>query len=888
MTNPITIGLFAHVDAGKTTLSEALLWKCGAVKEIGRVDKGNSHLDSDTVERKRGITIYSKTAPFEIDGKPYYLVDTPGHSDFLAGAWRTIGIIDIAILLVNAGDGLNPHTHKLWQLLKESSIPTIIFVNKMDMPGLDRQALCQDLKKKLTDKLIDFSDMEQFRENLAMADDRIMKAYLDTGQIPNEDIKQAFMAANIYPLLFGSALKDSGINELLSIIKNYSDSLKRPEELQAIVYKIERDDKGLKVNHIRNFKSPIRIKDEINGEKVQEIRKYRGKDYINIQVLDRGEIAGLVGPTKFRAGDLVGEKNQGTCPVKALFLFKVEAKNPGHDHRLEQAIVRLAEEFPEMEAQSDRAGQGILIKSMGKIGLEVLEDRLNDEGIGVEFSQAPIEYRESVKGKAIGIGHFEPIGHYVEVQLALEPGEVGTGIEILNCLKNPGSDNKFKIVKDSLKSGVPGVLAGRTLTDVVISILDIRESKHSQIEDFIQAGIRALRQALMQVESVLLEKFIKFRIRLDSKYYGQVIQDLQTMGIDDYHQEIGAFKTTISGRGPVSKLQKYLMDLPSKSAGSAEIDIDDGGYMPVDNPSEIIESFAYDPLKDPDFPPSSIFFKKGSGFAVDWDKVEEFAHGEIRKSFLNGDSAEETLESSLVGINQGSSLSEEKRYREKTYRISKEEIDRIFRDTFFANSNPDKERKKQYFKKIRIRKKTEEKAYKPASKPRSNFSLMKKNKEAWLLIDGYNVLNSLPQMEGRAEDMNFMRPYFIELLTEYAALIQAKIIVVFDAYRVKGGRRKIEKRGGIHVVYTEEAETADQYIAKVTKEKADKNEIIVASSDGAVQLITWKEGALVISGRELVADMIEKKEETLKEFRKTAPDPLTKRLGNERSPDEFK
>ncbi len=888
MTIPITIGLFAHVDAGKTTLSEALLWKCGAVKEMGRVDAGDSHLDADTIERKRGITIYSKSASFDIDGRPYYLVDTPGHSDFLAQAQRTIGVIDIAILLVNAGDGLSPHTSKLWKLLRESSIPTLIFVNKMDMPGIDRQALFNELKDKLTDRLIDFSNKEKLPENLAMADDGIMKAYLDKGLVSDKDIKQAFMAANIYPLLFGSALKDRGLDELLSILGNYADTLKRPEDLQAIVYRIERDAKGLKVNHIRNFKSLIKIKDEINGEKIQEIRKYRGKDYINKKDLGPGDLAGLVGPTQFKAGDFIGRKNHAGNSVKALFNFKVVRTDGGQTRGLEKALTGLAEEFPEIEPKPAGDDRGFLIKAMGKIGLELLEARLNDEGIEVEFTQAPIEYRESVKNKAIGIGHFEPIGHYAEVQLLLEPGGPGTGIKIINELQNTGADNKFKLVKGALESGVSGVLTGCPVTDLRISILDIKESKHSQIEDFIQAGTRALRQALMQAESVLLEKFIKFRIQIDSRYYGQIIQDLQAMGIDDYKEEMGPSKTLISGTGPISKLQNYFIDLPSKSSGSAEIDIDDGVYMPVDRPQAIIDSFAYDPLKDSSFPVSSIFFKKGSGFAVDWDRVSEFAHGEIQKNLLNESSEDQTLENSLVGINQGSDVSNPKRYREKAYRVSKEEIDRIFKETFYANSNPDKESKRQYFKKSRIKNRKEEKMPKPASKPLSNFSIMKKNKEAWLLIDGYNVLNSLPQMKDRAEDMNFMRPYFIELLSEYSALIQAKIIVVFDAYKVKGGRRKIEEKGGIHIVYTEEAETADQYIAKVAKEKADKNEIIVASSDGAVQLITWKEGALVISGRELVADMIEKKEETLKEFKKTAPDPLTKRLGNERNHDEFK
>lgn len=887
MKEVIAIGLFAHVDAGKTTLSEALLWKSGSIKKMGRVDHGDSLLDSNPIERSRGITVYSKSCEFELNSKKFVLVDTPGHSDLLAEAERTMPILDGAILILNASDELDSHSKILWKLLRNAKIPTIVFVNKMDLTIENQDSIEKNIKEKLSDKIVNFNgDKKNFFENLAMADNKLMELLLDNDEITEEELKIACLENRVFPLLFGSALKGVGVEKLLRVIDEYVEYRKRDEKLAAIVYKIGHDENGLNLNYIRNFSSSIKVKDELAGEKIQEIRKYQGNKYINVNKLNNGDVAVIVGPDNFCSVDFIGIKKEFISTVKSLFSFCVERIDGGDLFFLEKALYKLEEEFGEIELIGTKHASVPIIKAPGKMALEIYENRLRDFGVEVKFTKAPIDYAETIKGRAIGLGHFEPIGHYAEVQLLIEESEKNVKAkQIVDKTNYRASEGKMKAVIDALSETIPGVLTGSKLENVKISIVDIRESKHSQIEDFIQASRRAIRQGQMQLESILLEPQINFYLSLPPKLIGSIIQEFELLGIDDYEETYKGDKAIIIGKGPISILQDYFLELPSITRGNFDISIEEAGYAQVKDSQSIVDRISYDPYKDMNYPISSIFFKKGAGFSVPWDRVFEFAHSQIRRDLIYGENGnKENIDS--IEFNNHRNL---KNFKEKTYSISNDEIDKIFRETFYANSNPDKRKMKRQENKVKSKKIEAEKIDYSGKSPLSKKGGEKISERPWLLIDGYNVMNSIPALqEGIEQDLGIIRSAFVDMLSEYRALIDKEIILVFDAYKVHGGTRRIEKRSGISIVYTKEAETADQYIAEVARKKAKDHEIIVVSSDGPVQLISWKEGALVISSRELIEDMIKRKQKTVNEYRKQAPDPLTRRLGQERSLDEFK
>ncbi|MGC7872026.1 NYN domain-containing protein [Desulfosporosinus sp. SYSU MS00001] len=847
----LVIGILAHVDAGKTTLSEGILYLSGKIGKLGRVDHKNAYLDTFELERARGITIFSKQAIFEIGETQITLLDTPGHVDFSAEMERTLQVLDYAILVISGADGVQGHTKTLWRLLDMYQIPVFLFINKMDQNGTDKDYLMREIKKQLNDGCVEFEHVktDHFYDQLAMCDETMMEAYLETEHIETAQIKKAITERNVFPCFFGSALKLEGVEQFMQGIADYTIVPTYPNQFGAKIFKITRDNQGNRLTHMKLTGGKLKVKDSLNNgiweEKVNQIRIYSGQKFETVNETEAGSVLAVTGLSQTRTGEGLGIDEASNTPVLEPVLFYRIILPEGCDPRVMIPKLRqIEEEEPELHLVWDEQLQEIQAQIMGEVQIEILQNLIQSRfGVQVTFDAGRIVYKETIANAVEGVGHFEPLRHYAEVHLLLEPGEVGSGLMFdAECSEDTLSKNWQRLILTHLEEKAhKGVLTGSTITDIKITLVSGRaHTKHTEGGDFREATYRAVRQGLKEAESILLEPYYAFELELPVKMVGRAMTDIEKMhGICELSQTNGEISVLV-GSAPVLTMRNYQKEVIAYTKGLGRLFFSLKGYKPCHNAEEIIQSIGYDSERDIDNPTGSVFCAHGSGFLVDWDNVKDYMHVESyfqKKEDSTGEVAPKRV-----------SYSEEKW-------ISLDEIDQILNNTFYANQG-----KKSAWKK---RKTAHESYYEDFV----SVSSAKANKEEYLLVDGYNVIHAWPELKELADsNMDGARMKLLDSLSNYQGVRRSQIIVVFDAYLVQGHLEEVIDYHNIHLVYTREAQTADQYIEKFAHDNQKKYNITVATSDGLQQIIIRGEGCALLSARELKAEIEETNERTKQEY----------------------
>ena len=836
----LVIGILAHVDAGKTTLSESMLYLSGKIGKLGRVDNKDAYLDTYALEKARGITIFSKQAIFETGGTQIILLDTPGHVDFSAEMERTLQILDHAVLVISGADGVQGHTKTLWRLLELYRIPVFLFVNKMDQNGTDQGKLTEEIKRQLDDGCIEFGQVktEDFYEQLAMCEESMMEAYLETGQIELVQIKNAVRERKVFPCFFGSALKSEGVEQLMQGIAKYAMIPSYPDEFGAKIFKITRDEQGNRLTHMKLTGGRLKVKDALTNriweEKVNQIRIYSGQKFEAVSEVEAGSVCAVTGLSQTRPGEGLGIEEASDTPVlEPVLSYQVilpEGCDPGS---MIPRLRQIEEEEPELHIVWDEQLQEIQAQIMGEVQIEILQSLIQSRfGVAVVFGEGRIVYKETIADAVEGVGHFEPLRHYAEVHLLLEPGEPGSGLQFgAECSEDVLAQNWQRLILSHLEEKVhKGVLTGSAITDMKITLVSGRaHNKHTEGGDFREAAFRAVRQGLKEAESILLEPYYAFQMELPEIMVGRAITDIEKMhGTCEITQTNGE-TAVLAGRAPVITMRNYQKELAAYTKGLGRLFCSLKGYEPCHDAEEVIESIGYDSERDIANPAGSVFCAHGAGFPVDWNEVKDWMHVESclqKRDHLPG----KTLQ------NQAPSTEER--------RISLDEIDRIINRTFYANQG-----KKSVWKR-RIA--ASERHYDPVT----HVSRQEETKEEYLLVDGYNIIHAWPELKELAdENMDGARMKLLDSLRNYQWIRQCRIIVVFDAYRVRGHREEVIDYHNIHMVYTKEAQTADQYIEKFTHDNKRKYNMAVATSDGLQQMIVRGAGCSLLSARELKAEI---------------------------------
>lgn len=826
------IGILAHVDSGKTTLSEAMLYTSGAIDKQGRVDHGDAFLDTNNIEKDRGITIFSHQAMIKTDDAEYTLLDTPGHVDFSAETERTLCVLDYAILVISGAEGVQSHTETLWNLLKIYNIPTFIFVNKMDIAPGDNKEICAELKGKLGEGCLDFTGInEAFYEEAALLDNKLLDEYMQEGQIGEENIKNAIAERKIFPCFFGSALKNDGVKEFLKGMTKYIVNKKYSDTFGARVFKIAEDDKGKRLTFLKITGGALKVKSVVNDEKVNEIRIYSGARFNGLSEAAAGTVCAVTGLTKTLPGMGLGfEENAGELFTEPVFNYSVRLPEGVDVAVALPYFKKLAEE--ETRLNVVMSNLAINVQIMGEIQLEVLKRICADRfGLEVEFEEGSIIYKETIKGKAEGIGHYEPLRHYAEVHLLLEEGKRGSGIVIdTKCSEDVLDRNWQRLIMTHIaeKTHV-GVLCGFPITDIKITVINGRaHKKHTEGGDFRQATYRAIRNGLMQAESVLLEPWYNFTLEIPISSTGRAMTDLELMSASFSAPDTAGEMCIIKGSAPVSKIQGYQKEVTAYSRGRGKLICSFKGYGECVKSDEIIKNTGYSAEGDVENTADSVFCKNGSGFAVKWDKVAEYAH--------------------IPPLSRQSEAAKPEVKRQSSLIADEEELLRIFEQTYGKI-------KRKNVKPMRTEKEVQH--FKAAKLP---------DGPEYLLIDGYNIIFAWDELKSVAEEsLEDARILLIDKVCNYQALRGKNIILVFDAYKVKGMVREVEKIHGISVVYTKEAETADAYIEKSTERLCRKYRVKVATSDNLEQMIIFGHGAMRISASEF-KEKIENAEKEMREF----------------------
>lgn len=832
------IGILAHVDAGKTTLSEALLYNAGITKALGRVDKGNAYLDTDELEKQRGITIFSKQAEFIWKDLEVTLVDTPGHVDFSAEMERTLQILDYAILVISASNGVQSHTRTLWELLKMYKVPTIIFVNKMDMPDTDKALLLSELKSKLDDSCIDFTDIQEVMSNeeVAMTNESLMEEFLSCGKIDIEDIKRGISDREIFPCHFGSALKNDKIIDLLDGLNTYIDEKKYPDKFSAKVYKINRDSQGNRLTYIKVTGGVLRVKDIIDDseEKINQIRIYSGDKYRTANEIYSGEVCAVTGLTKTYSGENLGIENDNNDVIlEPVLMYRVVLPQEIDAAMMLSKLKQLEEEDPTLAIKWNEDLKEIQVCLMGEVQIEILKKLVLDRfKVAIEFDQGNVVYKETISNTVEGVGHFEPLRHYAEVHLRLEPGEIGSGLTFeTECSEEILAKNWQRLILTHLQEREhKGVLTGSGITDMKITLVSGRAHlKHTEGGDFRQATYRAVRQGLKMAQSVLLEPYYDFRLEIPTEMLGRAMTDIERIyGKINPPENYGEY-SVITGYAPVVTMRKYREDIAAYTKGQGKITCTLKGYLPCHNQEEIVEAYGYDSEADTFNPTGSVFCAHGAGFYVSYDKVYEYMHIGL-----------ENQPDKEYVYNDNNIVSGE--YKEEWIGI--DEVDAIINQTYNANKKSEGENKRNNWKKSR-----NEQDY---FDYKGSKSVNSETREKYLLVDGYNVIFAWDDLkELAAVNIDGARGKLMDILCNYQAICKCELIVVFDAYRVKGHDTEISDYHNIHVVFTKEAETADQYIEKFAHQNGRKYNVTVATSDGLEQIIIRGQGCNLISSREL-------------------------------------
>ena len=901
----ICTGLLAHVDAGKTTLSEALLYLGGSIRKLGRVDKGDAFLDTYSQERERGITIFSKQARILFKDMQLTLLDTPGHVDFSAEMERTLQVLDAAILIVSGSDGVQGHTRTLWRLLARYEIPVFIFVNKMDQQGTDKESIFDGLRENLSEFCVDFSyqETEGFHENIAVSDEAVLNEFLDTGKVSGETIRKLIRERKIFPCFFGSALKLSGVEELLEGLWQYTEEKEYPKKFGARVFKITRDAQGNRLTHMKITGGSLKSRDVLSGtvgmsfsangmvrekeewtEKINQIRLYSGEKFETAGEVSAGEICAVTGLSRTWAGEGLGIETKMVYPELSPVLSYSVLLPDGFDAALMLPKLRqLEEEEPQLHIVWDERNREIKAQIMGQVQTEIYRNLIQERfGIPVDFGTAGIVYKETIASTVEGVGHFEPLRHYAEVHLLLEPGQPGSGLQIsADCSEDLLDRNWQRLILTHLEEKEhSGVLIGAPVTDMKITLKSGRAHiKHTEGGDFRQATYRALRQGLMQAESILLEPYYDFRLEIPDAVVGRAMSDLDKMHGNFSLQHSGTGMTVLEGMAPMALLQDYQKEVISYTKGAGQMYLSLKGYFPCHNTEEVLEKMDYDPLRDVDNPSSSVFCAHGAGFLVEWDEVPFYMHLESclkdgREDGKNrewGDSWGWDLEEeagrifTMKGAARTAGSREEG--RKGTSFIGQEEIDEILNRTAYANRKENRSGSRNGWKKTRGR---EERDFTGEAQTRVYKQLPKR--EAYLLVDGYNVIFAWEELKELAEkNLDGARGKLLDLLCNYQAVKGCQLIAVFDAYRLAGHPTEVSDYHNIHVVFTKEAETADQYIEKFAHENSHKYDVTVATSDGLEQIIIIGEGCQLISSRELKEDMERISREIVEEYASANP-----------------
>lgn len=839
------IGVLAHVDAGKTTLSEAILFKTGIIKNLGRVDNKNTYLDTDDMEKSRGITIFSKQAVFETDTAYFTLLDTPGHVDFSAEMERTLQVLDYAILVISASDGVQGHTKTLWRLLKQYNIPTFIFVNKMDQPDNEKNSIINNLKSELSVNCIDFDilsyeDLESMAVNYAeySNDEEFLESFLDDGNINDDIIIELIGERLVFPCYFGSALKLEGIDTLLCGLDRFTfdffdDESYEDKEFGAKVYKVTRDEKNQRLVHLKITSGCLRVKDLINDEKVNQIRIYNGDKYDAINQAFPGDICAVTGLENVNSGDCLGIETY--MPMKLLepvISYQIIVPDDISSRQMYPKLKQLEEELPELSLMWNEGKDEIKVKLMGQVQIDVLKALIyNRLGFVPEFDLGSITYKETIGDSVIGVGHFEPLRHYAEVHLLIEPGERGSGISIDSNVSEDILDKNWqRLIKTHvLERTHKGVLTGSALTDVKITLINGKAHlKHTEGGDFRQATYRAIRNGLMYGEGILLEPYYDFQLYIPSEMVGKAMMDIEAMNGTMNPPDLKGDIAIISGKGPVATMRNYQVNVNSYTKGKGNITLNFAGYDVCHNQAEVIESIGYNPEEDIKNPASSVFCAHGAGFVVPWYEVRDYMH----LSFEN-----EIKRDDVFVINRKDSFD---------YTIGTDEIDEILNKTFNSNTNSHK------------------KSYKKKREPDYfNYSKVKvtpKAKEKVYIIDGYNVIFAWEDLKELSKlNIESAKDKLVSVVSEYRAIIDTNMMIVFDGYKVqdnKGSESVIEE---ITVVHTKENETADAYIERFANTNKDKLSITVVTSDSLIRQLTTGNNCRVIKSIDFKKEIEEEK-----------------------------
>ena len=827
----ITLGILAHVDSGKTTLSEAFLYATGKIRKLGRVDHKDAFLDNFDLEKQRGITIFSKQAELEYEDTKITLLDTPGHVDFSAEMERTLQVLDYAVLVVSGSEGVQGHTETLWKLLNKYNIPTFIFVNKMDMPGTNKEFALTNIKNKFGDGVIDFSVEEKDMEAIAVCDEDVLEMYMESGEISDETIADLVYERKLFPCYFGSALKNEGIDKLLDGISSYSFEPVYHEEFGAKVFKIVKEN-GVRLTYMKITGGSIKVKDIFSGitdgnqwsEKINDIRIYSGEKFKSINQADAGCVCAISGLNNTYPGQGLGFEMQSESPnLQPVLSYQIIIPDNINVNQAYKMLKELEEEDPTLSLKWNEETKEIIANVMGPIQIQVLKHVIKERfDMDVEFGTGSILYKETINNTVEGVGHFEPLKHYAEVHLLMEPGQLGSGITFeSNLNESLLSRNWQRLIMTHLaEKDHKGVLTGSPITDIHFTLVAGKAHiKHTEGGDFREATYRAIRQGLKKAESVLLEPYYNFTLKVPTENIGRAMTDIDQMSGNINQPETEGEMSVITGFAPAATIGDYINTVNEYTHGTGTLSLAYKGYGPCHNSEEIIAEKAYDSEADIANPTGSVFCSHGAGFVVPWDQVEQYMH--VKTDSKNG----EMYDIENVPVMRSANNT----YRD-SYATDKE-LEEIFEKTF----GPIK-RKKYTEKKVRHYSENKQKV------------IHKKVLPQCVLVDGYNIVFAWDELKKIAKtNIDGARDRLLDIMCNYQGFKGNTVIVVFDAYNVKKHAETVSKYHNIYVVYTKEAETADMYIAKTTHKLANKFQVTVATSDALEQLIIMGHGALRMS-----------------------------------------
>lgn len=853
----IVFGILAQVDAGKTTLSESLLLSAGVLKKAGRVDKKDAFLDNYELERERGITIFSKQAEFQAFGKDFTLLDTPGHVDFSVEMERVLSVLDVAVLVISASAGVQSQVSAIWKLLKHYDIPTFIFVNKMDQPDTSKEKILIELKEKLDSNIIDYVDAgsdkeeyDRFVEEVSLCDEAVLEAYMETGSVDFADIQNLVRNRKFFPVFFGSALKNEGVDEFL---KSFAALVIPPvygNEFAARVFKIARDDAGNRLTYMKLMGGSLSVREMIGDEKVTGIRIYSGEKYESRDRVEAGEVCVVTGLKGTKAGKGLGLLS-GTeigSVLKQVMSYKVELPEDEPAHVFLPKIREISEEIPELSVKYSEEKKEINISLMGEVQTEVLKHLIKERyNVDIGFGEGHTLYKETIAETVYGVGHFEPLRHYAEVELRLEPAERGSGLSFASEVSEDElSLNYQRLILSHLEEKeYKGVLTGSPITDMKITLVAGRAHlKHTEGGDFRQATYRAVRQGLMQAGSVLLEPVYEFKLEVPEEAIGRAMTDIGKMNGSFTSPENISGKAVLTGKVPVSEVKNYALELRAYTKGEGVLTLTPSDYEVCHNAEEVIEATGYYPEADIENTADSVFCSHGAGFVVPWNEVVNYMHLPYFGDTKEEESEEEAFLRytnrlpSQVGSERGEVF------------LGTDEIDSILKSAVSSNKKKEEESARNRWK-GRARVDEYPEIHTDTKRVKSSIG-----KDDYLLVDGYNIIFAWQELKELADiNIDSARDKLIEKLANYQGYKGCKLILVFDAYKVKGGKENVIKQGDMWIVYTKEAETADRYIAKASLELTGKGMVRVATSDALIQMIIFGSGAVRTSARELEAEV---------------------------------